>query len=232
MASVKGILVEIGGDTSKLQEALKEVNSSTSSLSKELKGVNSLLKLDPKKTELVSQKQKILKENIEHTSKKLEELKKAQEMADETIANGGEISQENYRNLQREIINTENKLKQLKVEASKWTTAGKSIEEFENKVTNISDKIDNRGSTLTTRLTLPIIGITTTAIASMDAVDEGLDTIATKTGATGSAAKELQQIYKEVASEVPGDFGDIGAAIGEINTFPRFPTCLLLQMNG
>lgn len=218
MASVKGILVEIGGDTSKLQEALKEVNSSTSSLSKELKGVNSLLKLDPKKTELVSQKQKILKENIEQTSKKLEELKKAQEMADETIANGGEISQENYRNLQREIINTENKLKQLKVEASKWTTAGKSIEEFGNKVTNISDKIDKMGSTLTTRLTLPIIGITTTAIASMDAVDEGLDTIATKTGATGSAAKELQQIYKEVASEVPGDFGDIGAAIGEINT--------------
>ena len=197
---------------------MKKVNSSTSSLSKELRGVNSLLKLDPKNTELVSQKQTILKQNIEQTSKKLEELRKAQEMADNTIANGGEISQENYRNLQREIINTESKLKQLQVEASKWTTAGRSIEEFGNKVSNISNKLDKMGTTLTTRLTLPIAGMVTTAIASMDAVDEGLDTIATKTGATGAAAKELQEIYKEVASEVPGEFGDIGAAIGEINT--------------
>lgn len=218
MANIKGIIVEIGGDTSGLQKALSKVNSSTASLSKELKGVNSLLKLDPKNTELVSQKQQILKESIEQTSKKLEELKKAQEMADDTIANGGKISQENYRNLQREIINTQNKLNNLKAEASNWTKAGRSIEEFGNKVTNISNKIDKIGTTLTTRLTLPIVGITTTAIASMDAVDEGLDTIATKTGVTGSAAKELQQIYKEVASEVPGEFGDIGAAIGEINT--------------
>lgn len=218
MANIKGIIVEIGGDTSGLQKALSKVNSSTASLSKELKGVNSLLKLDPKNTELVSQKQQILKESIEQTSKKLEELKKAQEMADDTIANGGKISQENYRNLQREIINTQNKLNNLKAEASNWTKAGRSIEEFGNKVTNISNKIDKIGTTLTTNLTLPIVGLATTAIASMNAVDEGLDTIATKTGATGSAAKELQQIYKEVASEVPGEFGDIGAAIGEINT--------------
>ena len=218
MANIKGIIVEIGGDTSKLQNALKKVNSSTASLSKELKGINSLLKLDPKNTELLSQKQTVLKQNIEQTSKKLEELKNAQEMADSTIASGGKISQENYRNLQREIFVTENKLNSLKAEASNWSKAGKNIEEFGNKITNISNKIDNMGNTLTTKLTLPIVGITTTAIASMDDVDEGLDTIATKTGATGSTAKELQQIYKEVASEVPGDFADIGAAIGEINT--------------
>lgn len=218
MASVKGIIVEIGGDTSKLQSALKKVNSSTSSLSKELKGINSLLKLDPKNTELVSQKQTVLKQNIEQTSEKLRELKKAQEAADETIKNGGKISEENYRNLQREIINTENKLKQLKVEASNWTTAGKSIEEFGNKISHISNKIDKIGSTLTTRLTLPIVGFATTAITSMDAVDEGLDTVAVKTGATGEAAKDLQRVYREVAAEVPGEFGDIGAAVGEINT--------------
>ena len=191
MANIKGIMVEIGGDTSNLQNALKKVNSSTASLSKELKGINSLLKLDPKNTELLSQKQTALKQNIEQTSKKLEELKNAQEMADSTIASGGKISQENYRNLQREIFVTENKLNSLKAEASNWSKAGKSIEEFGNKITNISNKIDNMGNTLTTKLTLPIVGITTTAIASMDDVDEGLDTIATKTGATGSTAKEL-----------------------------------------
>ena len=108
--TVKGIIVEIGGDTSGLQNALKKVNSATSSLSKELRGINSLLKLDPTNTELVSQKQQVLAENIEQTTQKLEELKKIQ---DEANASANKISPENYRALQREIISTENKLKDL-----------------------------------------------------------------------------------------------------------------------
>ena len=114
--TIKGIIVEIGGDTSKLQNALKKVNTATSSLSKELRGINSLLKLDPSNTELLAQKQEVLSETIETTSKKLEQLKKVQ---DEVLANPNNVSEENYRNLQREIINTENKLKQLQSQASK-----------------------------------------------------------------------------------------------------------------
>ena len=148
--TVKGIIVKIGGDTSGLQNALKNVNSATSSLSKELRGINSLLKLDPTNTELVSQKQQVLAENIEQTTQKLEELRKIQ---DEANASANKISPENYRALQREIISTENKLKDLQVQASKWTTAGKSIEEFGNKVKSVSDKLDTLGSTLTTTLT-------------------------------------------------------------------------------
>ena len=59
-SNIKGIIVEIGGDTSGLQKSLSKVNSVTSSLSKELRGINSLLKLDPKHTELLTQKQKVL----------------------------------------------------------------------------------------------------------------------------------------------------------------------------
>ena len=77
--SIKGIIVEIGGDTSGLQKAISKVNSATSSLTKELRGVNSLLKLDPKNTELLSQKQEILSEAIETTSEKLSQLKKIPE---------------------------------------------------------------------------------------------------------------------------------------------------------
>lgn len=131
--TIKGLLLEIGGDTSGLQKALNKVNSTSSSLSKELKGINSLLKLDPKNTELVAQKQTVLTKNIKETEDKLKLLKEAQEDADKTIQNGGIISQENYRNLQREIVSTENKLsnlieqyKQFRLETSKLNQARKS----------------------------------------------------------------------------------------------------------
>ena len=80
--TIKGLLLEIGGDTSGLQKALNKVNSTSSSLSKELKGINSLLKLDPKNTELVAQKQTVLTKNIKETEDKLKLLKEAQEEAD------------------------------------------------------------------------------------------------------------------------------------------------------
>lgn len=155
-SNIKGIIVEIGGDTSGLQKALSKVNSASSSLSKELRGINSLLKLDPKNTELVAQKQTLLAQNINETSEKLKILKQTQKEADDAIKNGTKISDENYRNLQREIINTEEKLKNLKVEASKWTTAGRAIEEYGNKIKSLGNKIDDIGNKLTTRLTLPV----------------------------------------------------------------------------
>ena len=86
--TIKGIIVEIGGDVSGLQNALSKVNTATSSLSKELRGINSLLKLDPKNTELLSQKQEVLSKSIEETSSKLQQLKKIQEQADDAIAYG------------------------------------------------------------------------------------------------------------------------------------------------
>lgn len=144
--SIKGIIVKIGGDTSGLQKALKSVNTATSSLSKELKGINSLLKFDPKNTELLAQKQTVLTQNIQQTTNKLNQLKEAQRLADETIKNGGEVSQENYRYLQREIINTENKLKQLKVEASNWTAVGKSLENISSKMKKVGDVVSNLGT--------------------------------------------------------------------------------------
>lgn len=78
MASrIKGITVEIGGDTTGLQNALKQVNSSIKSTQSALKDVNKLLKLDPTNTELLSQKQKLLKDAISATSEKLQSLKTA-----------------------------------------------------------------------------------------------------------------------------------------------------------
>lgn len=140
--SIKGIIVEIGGDTSGLQKALKSVNSATASLSKELRGINSLLKLDPKNTELLAQKQTVLKENIAQTTKKIEELKKAQQMF---IESGGDLNSAEYRNLQREIISTENRLKELNLEASKWTQMSHNLENLGSKMKSFGDTVTNVG---------------------------------------------------------------------------------------
>ena len=134
--SIKGIIVEIGGDTSGLQKALSKVNSATSSLSKELRGVNSLLKLDPKNTELVAQKQEILSENIENTKKQLQTLTSVQDQVYKKWQKYIEL-EPRIKEVASSIETTKNRLEQLKKEqekAQKEFEKGKITEEQYNKI--------------------------------------------------------------------------------------------------
>ena len=107
MASrIKGITVEIGGDTTKLEQSLKSVNTTIKSTQSELKDVSKLLKLDPSNTELLSQKQKALKDAIGATKEKLDTLKTAQEQAKKQLEEGT-LGQDKYDALQREIVETD-----------------------------------------------------------------------------------------------------------------------------
>ena len=119
---IKGITVEIGGDTTKLSKALEVVNRDIKGTQTQLKDVQKLLKLDPTNTELLSQKHKLLADAVSATKEKLEVLKTAAEQANTALANG-EISQQQYDALQREIIETENELKRLTTEANNSHTA-------------------------------------------------------------------------------------------------------------
>ena len=101
------------------------------------------------------------------------------------------VSPENYRNLQREIASTENKLKQLQLQASKWNEAGKKLEEFGNKFTNISSKIDNVGSKLTTSLTLPILAIGTAAVTTGNDFEKQMSRVQAISGATKDELEQL-----------------------------------------
>lgn len=210
--SIKGILVEIGGDTSGLQKALKKVNSETSGLSKELKGINSLLKLDPKNTELLAQKQTVLTGNIKETEEKLKLLKQAQKEADETIKNGGEITQENYRNLQREIVNTQKKLENLneeynnfKTENSKFTKVGKTLQDFGEKVDSTSEKINKIGTDVTAKATTGIVGIATAAVTAGASLESAVDKYIAK---AGKSVEETEK-YKKVLTDInDANFGE------------------------
>ena len=111
--SIKGITIELGADTTKLGKALADVNRESSSLQKELRQVDSLLQFDSGNLDLVSQKQQILAQNVDATTRKLDSLKAVQGQVNDQFAKG-DISGEQYRSFQREIINTENKLTSLK----------------------------------------------------------------------------------------------------------------------
>ena len=106
---LKGLTIEIGGDTTNLDKALADVNKKSRDLSSELGEINRLLKLDPGNTELLAQKQKVLAEAVANTGDKLDQLKEAERQVQAQFERG-EVSEEQYRALQREVVATEKKL--------------------------------------------------------------------------------------------------------------------------
>lgn len=163
MASrIQGITVEIGGDTTKLQNALKGVNGQIKSTQSQLKDVNKLLKLDPGNTELLAQKHKLLAEAVSETKEKLATLKTAAEQANTALANG-EISKEQYDVLQREIVETEQDLKNLETQANQSATAVQKIAATGEKLKTVGDNISSAGQKL-----LPVTaGVTALGTASV-----------------------------------------------------------------
>ena len=115
--NIKGITIELGGDSTGLQKALKTVDSTSVKLNSELKEVNKLLKFDPSNTELVAQKQKLLTDSIENTSTKLDQLKSAQSQVEAQFKSGS-IGEEQYRAFQREVAQTEQSLNSYKSQLS------------------------------------------------------------------------------------------------------------------
>lgn len=115
--TLKGVTVQIGGDTTKLGEAIQKARKSASSLSGELRGVESLLKFDPTNTVLLAQKQGILAESIAGAKDKLKMLIAAQESMSRQLADG-KISPEQYRDFEREIESTRQQLTRLEAAAS------------------------------------------------------------------------------------------------------------------
>ena len=115
---IKGITIEIGGNTQPLNKALEGVNKKSKDLQTELRQVDRLLKLDPKNTTLIEQKQKLLADAVGNTKDKLDTLKAAEKQVQQQFQQG-KIGEEQYRALQREITSTEKNLEGLESQAIK-----------------------------------------------------------------------------------------------------------------
>lgn len=215
---IKGITVEINGDATGLSKSLKDVNTTINQSRQALNDVKRLLKLDPKNTELLEQKQKILATTIEETRNKLDKLKEAEAEVQKQFSEG-KVSEEQYNALKREIIDTEQKLKDLEKQAETTGKAlGTSVQNAGKLIQNLGKTGVEAGKKLTTHVTAPIVGIGKASMDAWNEVDAGLDTIVTKTGASGAALEEMQGIMKNLAVTIPTDFGVAGAAVGEVNT--------------
>lgn len=183
---IKGITIEIGGDTSKLQSSLKGVDKQLRETQSNLNDINKLLKLDPGNVELLTQKQKNLKNAIEATKERLETLKDAQKGVAEGSAE--------WDNLQREIIATEQSLDGLQreyknfgsVAAQQIKAAGQAMKDFGGKVEEAGDKFKGI-STAAGGIATALVGLGYKAVTSAD-------DLATLAQQTGLSVEELQKM--------------------------------------
>ncbi len=215
---IKGITVEIGGDTTGLSKALSGINKEIRNTQSQLKDVEKLLKLDPSNTELLSQKQKLLKEAIGETKEKLQQLKSVQEQMEAGLKDGS-VTQDQYDAWKREIIATEQELKNLEEQCRSTDTAiSSTLKEAGSKVSAVGDKMASVGDSLTKNVTAPIAAVGAASVAAWKEVDIGLDTIIKKTGVTGDALEDMKNVLESVSTSIPVSFEDAGSAIGEVNT--------------
>lgn len=335
--NIKGIKIEIDGDTQPLQKALKNVNKAATDASQELKQIDKALKFDTGNVTLLTQKQEVLQKQVATTKEKLETLRQAQSQVEEQFKKG-DIGADQYRAFQREVEVTQNVLKgyegklasvnqalsengnatqnnknQLKElqneqkqlasenervvssfklqesqlganasEADKLALAEKrigaqsdivarQIENLEKQLaltkqeygensaeankmetqlnqaktaySNLSQEMSNLGnagkqasgslsetnnllkadllnqfSEKLSDISQKLVDFGKSALEAFRQVDEGMDTIVTKTGAGGEALESMQKIANNIATELPTDFSTVGNAVGEVNT--------------
>ena len=335
--NIKGIKIEIDGDTQPLQKALKNVNKAATDATQELKQIDKALKFDTGNVTLLTQKQEVLQKQVTTTKEKLETLRQAQSQVEQQFKNG-DIGADQYRAFQREVETTKNILKgyegklanvnQALAENGNATQSNKSqlqnlqkeqnrlasesekvvssfklqesqlganaseadklalaekrigaqsdivarqIENLEKQLaltkqeygensaeankmetqlnqaktaySNLSQEMNNLGSAgkqasgslsetnnllkaellnqfseKLSEISQKLVDFGKSALEAFRQVDEGMDTIVTKTGATGDGLKEMQDIASGIATTIPTDFSKAGEAVGEVNT--------------
>ena len=177
-AKVRGITIELKGDTTGLTKSLGDVDKKLKDTKSSLKDVERLLKLDPTNTELLRQKQELLGRAIEETGTKLEELKKAEETMK---SQGVSENSDQFMALQREIIATEGEMKKLTDAANKTSSAFDKIKSAADKVATSAQKVADKTKALSGAGAALAGGLLATGASAMKTADD-LNTLSARTG--------------------------------------------------
>lgn len=200
---IKGITIEIGGDTTGLSKALGGVNKEIKSTQSQLKDVERLLKLDPTNTNLLQQRQRLLAQSVEETRGKLAALKEAEQQVQQQMADG-KASQEQYEGLQREIFATEQALKNLEDAASHSNATLSKVSAVADKVADAAGNISNK----TKALSGAAGGILGAALGSAVSAGLAADDLNTLSKQSGFSTEQLQ-IWSYGADRVDVSVNDI-----------------------
>lgn len=214
--AIKGITIQFSGDTTKLDRSIRDIENNTKKLDQELNKVNKALKFNPKSVELWRQKQELLTQKVGDTEQKLVALKKKQEEMGQA---GVDKNSAEWRNLQREIIETESKLehfnKQLK-EANnyKFTALGTQFEKLGKKISGVGDQ-------LTLKLTAPLVAGFAVSSKYASDYEENLNKLDVAFGDNADAVKKWAETSRDMfglskvqATEAASAFGALGKGIG------------------
>lgn len=217
--NIKGITVEIGGNTTPLNDALKEVNKNAKNLQNELGFVEKALKLDPKNVELLTQKQDLLTESVSNTAEKLDVLKQAQKKLDDDMQAGLDVDAESYRQLQRQIVFTEDKLDGLTKELENFGSVGaQQIAELGNQFTDVGGKITAVGksfSVVSAGAGAVLGGATTQAVS----LEGALNKYIASTGKSIEESEKFEEVLTNIFSKGLGEsMDDIADKMGIVTS--------------
>ena len=197
---IKGIEVQIGGNTTGLSQALAKVNTSIKTTKTQLTEVNKLLKLDPKNTDLLREKQSLLEKQIGKTKDKLAALQQAQEQAKQMLAEG-EIDQGAYDNLTKRVNKATEELDKLEREAEQVKEAlGSGFERAGEKMQEVGQQVEDVGKKLRGLSAAAAAGLGAAVKTTMD-FDESMSKVAAVSGATGQAFDKLREKAREMGSQ-------------------------------
>lgn len=228
---IKGITVEIGGDVTGLEKALKTVNNTIKTTQTQLKDVERLLKLDPSNTELLSQKQKLLADAVSTTKEKLTALKTAQEQARQQMESG-DLGRDKYDALQREIVATEQELQNLAKEAANANTALKKIGDVGTTLETVGGKVTSVGQSLTTHVTLPIVAAGTAIVKTAGDFDQSMAQVKAITGATGEDIESLRDLAIDLGAKTAYSAVECADAMTEMGKAGWDTNQILAGMSG
>lgn len=237
--NIRGITIEIGGDTTKLGKALADSEKKSRSLQTELRAVQQSLKFNPTNVELLTQKQGLLTESISETSEKLDTLKEAEKQVIKQFEQG-KVSEEQVRALQREIIKTENQLENMGEElkstnklmsdiAKGTREAGESTADYEKRVESAKKELEDFGgkaSEVVGAISTGVVALGASAVAGATYAvnlsaefDKAFNTLQTQTGAS---AEEMQALNESMENIYKSNFGesieDVAVSMATVKT--------------
>ena len=185
--NIKGITIEFRGDTTKLDKALRQVEKETRAIDNELKNVNKALKFNPTNIDLWREKQTLLTKKIEETSDKLKLLKQQQKAMDDAGVDKQSIE---YQKLQREIIETESKLKSFKKELRQIGNV--NLKALSEQFKKAGDALQKAGQSMK-ELSIAGAAVVATLGSMTAAAAKNADTLNTLSKNYGISTKELQK---------------------------------------